>query len=337
MYLTKRNNMKISILVVLFLSLCCSLEATAGEKEFKAAVQKAQTAIGEERWADAVRYLKEAHYHDPKPAMLYNIALAYQKMDNCVQALIYYRSFTQDPDAPAEFLPNAKKELRKGKRRCNAYTDDLSGRLVFETTPNGASVKLGNQKIGVTPLEVAGWKPGRYNLEITKSGKAPFKAQLLITKGQDDKLLRYKLEDVSVVKKTDPKKVEKKKDTIVDPGKPKAESSGVNVPAIIMIGTGAVALSVGAYIDLVRLPDYDEQRKKSGISVTEYNELTDSRNSEATIALVSYITGGVLVASGITWLIIDMVSGGEESQEPVVKWAPTLQPGYAGMGVFATF
>lgn len=345
MYPSSTNNIKILLPVILCCLIGWSSSAHADQqKDYDEAVGKAQTAFGEARYDDAIRFLKSANYIKADPLILLNIARSYEKLDNCVQSIIYLRSFTQDPDAPQDYMANTKKKLRSAKRSCKAYTDDLSGRLVIEALPAGAAVKLNNIKLGVTPLETSGLKPGKYTLEITSKDHKPFKTKIAIAKGQTDKLLRYKLEKASansvVVEKKDDKKIVKKGGgTIIKDKKTTSKDKGLNIPAVAMLGVGTVALGAALYIDHVRMPDYDEQLKKEGITVDEFNSLRDSRQTEATIALVSYIAGGVLIASGATWLVVDLISDDKEDEvaAPSATLAPAWSPGFAGVNVVGRF
>ncbi len=58
------------------------------------------------------------------------------------------------------------------------------GGLILATSPEGATVTLGGEKVGQTPVEFGQIKPGKYALRVSKEGYEPFDATVEIEDGK---------------------------------------------------------------------------------------------------------------------------------------------------------
>jgi serine/threonine-protein kinase len=68
----------------------------------------------------------------------------------------------------------------------NAPPVSTTGRVLVRSTPEGATVKIGEQTYeGVTPMEIPGLDPGTYSVIIEHDGYQPHTAEVVVSAGQD--------------------------------------------------------------------------------------------------------------------------------------------------------
>lgn len=131
----------------------------------KAKYEQGVEAYRAEHYVDAVRLFLDADAIAPSAALSYNIARAYEKLSDDAQTLRWYRNYLRlSPNAP-----NAA-EVQK-------YVRDLSGalakkgiqQLTVMSTPNGATVAIDGNPLGVTPLTVE-LRPGKHTALLSYRG-----------------------------------------------------------------------------------------------------------------------------------------------------------------------
>lgn len=319
------------------------------DARFAAAIEKAKAAFDKGDYDQAVSKLQEANRLRPDSRLVYNIARSYEKKGDCVKTLAYLKAFTQIKDAPENLIKDANRDLKKGRKACKDFSDELSGRLMVETTPEGATISVDGQEVGEAPFETIAMKPGEYALVLALEGYQPLKTKLVIESGQLQKREAYALKPVvkePVVSDTKPKEdtnvvVEPIDDPLISPKEEQGYSP--SIPAIAVMGAGAVVLGVGLYYDLSVIPGIDDQRREPNITQEDFDKLTDDRSGAATIALVSYIAGGALLAGGAAWLAYDFVSyeepkPGDKAQGKIeLRMMPLIGPDRAGVGFSGRF
>lgn len=284
--------------------------------EFLSLVQGAKVAYEAGNFAEAIRLLQRANMVQPNSRLLINIAKSYENMNDCVRAMAYYKAYLRAPDVEDQLAKIAKDAL-KGVKKCKDFNDTLSGRILIRSTPAEADVTLDGQPVGPAPLELIALSPGPHKLHIELKGYTPRDEDFNAESGKDTEL-SYSLEVIPEKPKNEPIKDEPVKDPVVVTP-PKDEPSSLNIPAIAILGTGVAVFAVGAIFDNVVIPGTDEERKKVARDSQEFQDLTDERSTEATIAIAGYIGGAVLMVSGAGWLIYDMVAGGGSDKEDKKK------------------
>jgi tetratricopeptide (TPR) repeat protein len=306
--------------------------AQEGERteELKQLVNEARTAFGEEDFETAIDKLLAAYRIEPNARLLYNTARSYEELDDCRRALVYYRAFTEHDGAEDNLASKAKKKLARSDR-CEAYSPSLSGRLTVISSPEGATIVVDGEKMGVTPREIAGLPSGQHTISVERDGYESAKNTLTLEAGQDRKISVKLVEataepadsqdligasgtngssDVAVSKSADDKT---------------SSGAGISIPAVALAGAGLVGLGVGGYIDLVAIPNTDDERSEYAPDSQEYRDLTDKREGQVTTALVGYIGGGALLAAGATWLILDL-TGTTSSASESARIQPVTTP-----------
>lgn len=343
MYLTLINNMKGLLCVLVTLS-CCLLtwsssaqaqEGQDSDEAFRKEVLTAQEAFGAEDFETAIVHLKRAHMVKADGRLFINIARSYEKLDDCALAIIYYNAFLNSPNPPAAMAKSIGKTVRSSKVKCKEYSDTLSGRLTIFTSPKGATVRVNGAAVGQTPLEVAGIESGSQSVVVEMDGHQTINAKVRLDSGAD-RVLKYNLKKAEVAINPDVesggeegsvKGVERK--VVVEP----SSEGGINIPAFLLIGVGAASLGAAIYLDL-GLPAIDDERRAVGRDTPEFETLTDKRNTQSSISAGAYVAGSVLIAGGITWLLIDIVSSDDEAS---LQLAPSVAPGYTGVGLVGRF
>jgi tetratricopeptide (TPR) repeat protein len=144
-----------------------SAEATAEARrsEAKAKFQEGVTAFGERRYQDAVRAFQHADAIQPSAALSFNIARAFERLDDTRAALRWYRDYLRrDPQAANA----AQVQVRVGELAAKLAQRGVQ-QLSVLSTPEGASVVIDQRPAGVTPLttELA---PGVHHLTLRAAG-----------------------------------------------------------------------------------------------------------------------------------------------------------------------
>jgi hypothetical protein len=292
--------------------------------ELKKLVEEARAAFGDEDFETAIDRLLAAYRIEPNARLLYNTARSYEELDDCRRALVYYRAFTQHEGAEDNLASKAKKKLARSDR-CAAYSPSLAGRLTVTSEPAGATIIVDGEEKGATPKEIAGLPSGEHTIAVELDGYRTASSTIDMGAGEDRKISVKLVE--APAEQTDSSELMgdstggtgsdvaagKQADTGGD------STAGVSVPAIALAGAGVVGLGLGAYIDLVAIPNTDDERAQFAPDSARYQELTDKRNGQVTTALVGYIGGGALLAAGATWLILDLTgaTGGSARIQPV--------------------
>jgi hypothetical protein len=120
-----------------------------------------------------IRALEEAHAIAPDPALLLEIADAYDEWsDHCVEALEVFRRFFTACDRCAA-LEKASNDFAAAQDRC-------ASDITFETHPSGAVVRIDRDDWSrVTPFTTR-LRPGRYGYEVHRSGHAATSGEIAV-------------------------------------------------------------------------------------------------------------------------------------------------------------
>ncbi|MGE0791226.1 MAG: hypothetical protein AB7S26_36470 [Sandaracinaceae bacterium] len=106
-----------------------------------------------------------------------------------------------------------------------------------------------------------------------------------------------------------------------------------------LLGAGVLTLGAGFIVGAVSQSSNDEYARVTVTSPADVDRalsIHDRAATEATVANVLFVGSGVLLAAGITALIIGLaMDGGEE--EPAVALAPVLGPTTLGLSAFGRF
>lgn len=149
--------------------------AEARRGEAKAKFEAGVAAFGEHRYADAVQAFLQADALAPSAALSFNIARAFEHLDNPAAALRWYRDYLRrNPQAL---------NLVEVQARISQHAAKLAARgvqqLTVLSTPDGALLSVDEQAVGPTPItfELA---PGRHRVSVRLAGYADQSADVVV-------------------------------------------------------------------------------------------------------------------------------------------------------------
>jgi hypothetical protein len=131
----------------------------------KAKFEEGVKAFGEHRYTDAVAAFLRADAIDPSAALSFNVARAFEHLDNPSSALRWYRDYLRRQPGAANAV--------EVQARVAALSAMLAGRgvqqLTVISTPVGASVLIDKRAAGAAPIttELA---PGAHHVRLERAG-----------------------------------------------------------------------------------------------------------------------------------------------------------------------
>ncbi len=145
------------------------------QREAKARYDAGFAAYRDGRFEAAIAAFVAADQLLPRPALSYNIAKAYARLDDTAHALSYFREYLRrDPDAP-----NGAEVRRAIARLEHALSARQLQQLTVLTTPSGATVTIDGREMGLTPW-TGELRPGQHQLALAlaQSGEQVFSIEL---------------------------------------------------------------------------------------------------------------------------------------------------------------
>ncbi len=314
-------------------------EMTQEEKETRASeyALEARDYFRDGDYARAIELLQLANMLIQDARVLLNIGSSYEKMGDCVNAMAYYDAALRvDPPSP-DWQQKPKDKLNALAPDCPDYDPSgRTGRISLDSFPRGATVKIDGKVKGKTPFEVILLPDGRHTFEVSKDNFKTISEKVVLSEKADLRL-DYKLEAIPEDGGPDP--FDGKDDGDITEPLEVSEDPGLNIPAIAMVGAGAVGLGVGAYINWVQLCDtcfYATERAKFAPDSQEFQDLTAERQNRVVIMAASTTVGALLVAGGTTWFLLDRKKQ-QEGEEQSLIIAPSVSPDGAGVGMHWRF
>lgn len=278
-------------------------------EELKLWLSKANRLYDEGDYAGALKRYREGLDIAELPEIQYRMATCYEKLDRYAEAVKAYQRFlVLDPDAPERGRVEADIARLKDKLKGQAI-----GELEITSEPAGAMVVLlddkENPELGKTPVttplpggpvtirvELDGYEAHTQTVEVPRSGKA---------------LVTVALAPIVAAKEpVEPKEV------VPDPIEPPEEPRPVvddgfdfGLWGWITTGVGVVTGGASAVLFFVTngtIADYNNyDRRGPGASRAEFENLADDIATQKTATVWTGIAAGVLLAGGVTMLVID--------------------------------
>jgi tetratricopeptide (TPR) repeat protein len=246
-------------------------------------------ALGAEAFAarqnsEAIRYFRRAAAIVPSAKLTYNIALAYEELGEAGRALTEYRAYLRQEHA-AEPDPEVLARMRKLEQQLAAHGVQ---QLIVLSRPPGATVRVGEQAVGVTPWsgELA---PGSYQVNVDLPGHAPRRAEVALSPDQATEV-ELELSPRPPVKPAAP--------DILEP-------RHVTPLAWTFLGVGVGAIAGGVAFELSRATSSDRAGSASSeLGAAEARGAADAKQMTSLVLLGFgsgfLIGGGVLVALDLT-------------------------------------
>lgn len=145
----------------------------------KAAYQAGVEHFKAKRYADAIREFNKAYRVDPNPVLVFNMARAFEELQEYDSAIEYYKRYlemapeSEDSASVAETL----RALELLKKR-NAEMATVA--LEVTSTPDGARVYVNGREVGASPMKVQ-LAPGRHFVAVEAKGFTRDSAEVELT------------------------------------------------------------------------------------------------------------------------------------------------------------
>ncbi len=277
--------------------------------EGRARYERGADAYSKGRFTDAIDLFLEADALAPSAALSFNIARAYEKIGDDASTLRWYRDFRRR-------APDAKNGAEVDER-IHALELALAGKgvqqLTVLTSPQGATVSVDDQAVGVSPF-TGQFAPGKHRVVISLKGYAD--------SSRDVELAADHAKDVKVPLVPDTRvrgaaAPEGAAPATAAGAAGAASSQSADRPAgprfgiLPWIGLGAGALTLGgagAFELMRRSSDNDAAADKTQVG---RKEALDKMHSRQTTARVLGAVGGALVVTGGVLLVLDLTSRSE--------------------------
>ncbi|HEY6081191.1 MAG TPA: PEGA domain-containing protein [Polyangiaceae bacterium] len=264
----------------------------------------------------AVKAFLEADRLAPSPALSFNIARAYERLDDASGALRWYRDYLRRSPA-AKNAPEVR-----------ARVAELAGQLArggvqqisIFSTPTGASVLIDGRPAGVTPF-TSDLKPGKHRIQLELAGYEPTVSEALLEASAPLEL------NLTLPRDTTPTTTLRVSSDPEQPGgEPAAREGGRRFGPVpwLVLGAGAASLGVAAGFELARRADEDDAR--AATSQLEFKAELDSMERHQTTARVfAGVGAGLLVTGGVMLALNRRVDGSaRDSAAPQLEASPRL-------------
>jgi tetratricopeptide (TPR) repeat protein len=143
--------------------------------------ERGNEAMQSGRPEDALRLYREAHALVPDPALHYNEGRALQALARYPEAL----------DALERFDKEASLALKEKVGRLTGLMDEVRAKVAtvrIACDVNGASVRLGDRRLGLTPLAPVRVNAGRALLEVSAEGYKLYTEEVALAGGVESTL-----------------------------------------------------------------------------------------------------------------------------------------------------
>jgi len=274
--------------------------------------RRGKRAFVAKRFDEAIRHWRRAYSLWPKPQLLYNIALAYERSRRPAQAMTFLREFfTQAKTEPQ------KTTLMRGARKLR---QSLSRRVCVLglTGTQGAQAFVDDKLVGTVPLEAV-LLPGTHRLELRAPGRTTVKRRITLEAG------RTTLLDVHLRPARRRRLVRPEPRPRPRPGT--APLKGLHM-AYSLTAVGVALALAGAAVGtgLLAIERYDDfQANPTLASRARVKTLQDATNSLWALA----------GAAGVTAVVLAIFTRWRSGRESPPRRAPTvdIEVGPGGLGV----
>jgi len=143
--------------------------------------RRGKRAFNRKRYEKALRFWRKAYGLWPKTQLLFNIALAYDRLKKPAQAMTFLREFEREA-----VKKQLKSSLLKAARKLFQSLDSQVSVLALRGH-KGARVLVDGKLVGTVPLEVV-LLPGSRKLEFRTEGRPVVRKQVELTAGRTTSL-----------------------------------------------------------------------------------------------------------------------------------------------------
>jgi hypothetical protein len=271
--------------------------AEARRSEARAKFEAGVSAFGERRYADAVQSFVEADALAPSAPLSFNIARAFERLDNPAAALRWYRDYLRrSPQAPNA----AEVQARVGEHAATLAARGVQ-QITVLTTPDGAALTIDDQAAGPTPVTLE-LKPGRHRATLRLAGYLDQTAEFVLdARTPQDLSLRLVAQPVAVPAvrvALDPRGGSANGDR----GRTGTQREHRFGPAPwVAVGAGAASMLFALGFELARHSAESAAEKASQLEYQTHFDAMQSRQTTARVLLA--VGGGLLITGGVLFLL----------------------------------
>lgn len=294
-------------------------QTTADSSEAISFSTLVERALGHYKSGDysaAIRDLTAAHKRKSKARLLFNLGLAHKKSGHCAGALVYFRSYLEQDDTEAPLVKRAKQALETSDD-CEAYSEDLAGRLTVYSSPSGATVYVDGEKRGTTPHEVVALSAGSHTVRLSHPDRASTEFEVDLTSGTDHE-----------VEKSLPTAAEADADKQASGPSLADNFTPLKTTPMALGATGIGFLLTGMIADFALLTQTNRKLRVLPEGASLRSKYRTRRTTERAIAATGYIGGLALVGTGVAWQLLTSSPDDEST-----AWRIGLSPRGATLGV----
>jgi hypothetical protein len=281
----------------------------------------------------------EANRLTPKPDLLYNAGLAYERLDRCDRVAELYEKFlTEKPEAATPDL-----EYRLEKARACAPEIEIS------TDPGGAKVIIDGVERGISPLSLR-VRSGEHRLHLALAGYASLEETIDVDPKGNRAFMRVlesagdraRAETPAINASPEPRPsqpgapppiappsvhtpaVPPRPGTLTAPIGPEAPSSSLRPWAWVTGGTGVAALGTGVILAVLTQNAIDRRDAEIAKGTDQANDryVRDQQNQAASLAVARDVTLGVGAASVVTSAVLFLLAAKDEAGSGALAVSP---------------
>ena len=263
--------------------------------------EQGASAYDDGRYSEAIDLFLEADELVAHPAFPYNIALAYEGLDDTAKALRWMREYLhRSPHAP---------NIDDAKARILRYEKRLQERGVQQATvrsePSGATVLIDGDAVGVTPW-TGELTPGSHDVELRLRGHVDEQTTLELGAERAAELM------VSLRIAPEAPAPEPSAPPPNDVNKPDRGDEGTPLwPfGVALAGGGVVGLGLALGFELARAGS--EQDARDAELQVDAADFAATMEDQQLIARIAVGVGAGLLALGATLIVIDLTAGEED-------------------------
>lgn len=270
-------------------------------------------------YRESIDYFLEADRLSPSAVLSFNIALAYEKIDDPAAALRWYRDYLRRaPDAKDKASVEAtvhgfeQRLAAKGVQQVTVFTD-----------PSGATLALDGKPVGVTPFTTE-IPPGTHRIELSRDGyDAATQSVDVPADHATDIQVTLRAAVTSPPPVAAPPAAPVPPSTGSAPEPPhEAPQSGPPLTTFGIVGLAAGGAALGGALTFELLRRSAESDAKSERTQVGYADRVDTMQSRQTAARVLLGTGVVLAATGGVFLYFGQKSRSESRVSVGLACAP---------------
>ncbi len=274
------------------------------ERRAQTQYERGVQAYRQRSFEDAIERFLAADKLAPRPALAYNVARAYEKLQEPARALQYYREYLR---RGADASNRDEVERRVAELQADIVEQGLQ-QVTIRSKPEGAKVFIDETLRGTTPW-TSELSLGKHELRLEHPGHDSARVPLTLDsrRAQDLDLALAPADGAGAV----PESTRAGGETGDNSEATQAGASGLQPWPWVAVGAGGAALATAGVFELLRRDA--ESDAESARYQPEYYEHRDRMSSRQSTARVLLGVSAVLVVSGGVLALID---GAQSDVEP---------------------